>query len=87
MSYHVGIYLAEGSSAKYVLEQLLLRIGPHPEEKVEPCLQQVYSSFRQSLLGVPDGHWKSVALHIQLVLHRERRWMPTLIYVTVIIIK
>jgi len=65
-SHQARVDLAEARRAEDVEQQLLLSAGAHPQEDVQPRLQEVDSAFRQPLLRGPHCHWQRAALKLCL---------------------
>lgn len=64
--HHAGVDLTKARRAEDVEEQLLLDAGSHPQEEVEPRLQEVNSAFGQPLLRVPHCHGQRPAFQLHL---------------------
>lgn len=65
-THHGAVDLAEAGCAKDVEQQLLLDAGSHPQEELQPRLQQVNSALGQPLLRVPHCQWQRAALQLHL---------------------
>lgn len=65
-THHTAVDLAEAGRAEDVEQQLLLDAGPHPQEELQPCLQQVDSALGQPLLRVPHRQRQRAALQLHL---------------------